>query len=444
MRRLPWWSILLVALLTMSCASANRLARQSDEALARGDLRGAYEKARRALDKEADNPNARNAFAAAAGQMSDGYKTQILNLARTDTLGAARTVLDFRELRRQIARYPVELAPDPAYLEAETRILGGAARMRYDAGEQALATRRPKEAWRCFNECMAFDPHYRDIGDRVNDAYQRALTRVAVLPFENQVQVPGLAETLEQDVAMQLSRSSASPAFQFTRVLDPAAIENGMSVTESRGLTPEQARDLGRRLGADRIVCGRITALRSNSDLVDWGVPIYHRVQGQDPQGQPAETWAQIHLHVVSRSRHVQVSCTYQVLDVHAGAVLATDTQPYEAWAKVVWSDTVLNDDPDHFRLVPPDASREDADRAQREWEQHVAGMSLNELLGHLGDGDRGGEWNGRYRSEITRDNRDHPACLGGLPPESDMASLALAGAWQPIMDALRALDPQD
>jgi hypothetical protein len=367
-----------------------------------------------------------------------------MNLAQTDTVGAARTVLDFRELRSQISRYPVELAPDPAYLQAETRILGGAARMRYAAGEQALAARRPKEAWRCFTECMGFDPDYHDVANRVNDAYQRAITRVAVLPFENQVEVPGLAEALEQNAAGELSRRAASPAFQFTRVLAPEEVANGMSVAESHGLTTDEARALGRKLGADRIVCGRITALRSNSDVFDWGVPIYHKVQSQDPQGQPVETWTPITLHVVSRRRHVQVSCTYQVLDVRSGAVLATDTQPYESWAKVVWSDAVLHEDPDRFRLAPPDASREDADRAQHEWDEHVGGMTLQELLERIADQSRGGEWNDRYRGEFSRDNRDHPVCLGGLPPESDMAFLALAGAWQPVLDALRVLDPQD
>ncbi|HUK62324.1 MAG TPA: hypothetical protein VLV15_03290 [Dongiaceae bacterium] len=436
---LPW-----CALLVMSCASADQLARQSDQALARGDLRGAYEKARRALDKEPGNANARNAFAAAAGQMSDTYKSQILSLAQTDTLGAARTVLDFRELQSQISRYPVELAPDPAYVQAETRILAGAARLRYDAGRQALATHRPKEAWRCFTECMGFDPHYRDVASRIDDAYQRAITRVAVLPFENQIDVPGLAEVLQQDVAGELSRRSASPAFQFTRVLSPEEVERGMTVAESRGLDPVQARALGRTLSADRVVCGRLSALRSNSDVADWRFPVYHLVSGQNSEGQRVDTWVATDMHVVSRRRHVQLSCTYEVLDVRTGAVLAIDTHAYEAWARVVWSDFVADDDLDHYRLAPPDAGQPDADRAQREWDDHVGGMSLHELLEHTRDHDRGGDWNDRYRGEFSRDTRDHPVCLGGLPPESDMAHLALEGAWQPVLDALRALDPQD
>jgi hypothetical protein len=436
-------TILSCALVVMSCASANQLARQSDEALARGDLRGAYEKARRALDKESGNANARNAFAAAAGQMSDGYKSQIMSLARTDTVGAARTVLDFRDLRNEIARYPVELAPDPAYLQAEARILSGAARMRYAAAEQALASHRPKDAWRGFTECMRFDPGYPEVANRVDDAYQRAITRVAVLPFENQVLVPGLTEGLERDLANELSRRAASPAFQFTRVLSPDEVDRGMTVEESHGLTTDEARGLGRTLGADRVVCGRITALRSNSDASDWGVPIFHEVHSQDSQGQSTETWAQTTIRVVSRRRHVQVTCTYQVIDVRTGAVLATDSQPYEAWAKVVWSDASLDDKPDHYRLAPPDAGH-DADRAQHDWDEHVGGISLQELLEHVGDSNRLGDWNGRYRSEFTRDNRDHPVCLVALPPESDMAFLALAGAWQPVLEALRVLDPQD
>ena len=442
--RFAWAGFALLALLTMSCASADKLARQSDQMLARGDLRGAYEKARRELDKDAGNVNARNAYAAAATELSDDFKGRVLRLAAADTIAAARTALDFRDLRAEIARYPVEVTPEVSYLTQEDRILTGAARQRYREGDEALALAHPKEAWRHFTEAMGFDPGYRDVENRVAQAYAQALTRVAVVPFENQVEVPGLAQSLQQTLATEMSRRSASPAFRFTRVLSPADVDDRMTVSQSRGLTRDQARSLGRTLGADRVVCGRITGLRSDSDLADWRFPVYHSESGKDPDGNPVERWVESMLHVISRTRHVQVTCSYEVVDVKSGEVLAADSQPYESWARVVWSDFAASGDCDRYRLSPPEASSTESDRAQKDWDEHMRGMPLPQVLEKARASDRRERWDSRYRPEFPRDSREHPVFLAQLPPEHDMAFLALQAAWQPVLDALRSLDPQD
>ena len=301
-----------------------------------------------------------------------------------------------------------------------------------------------KEAWRRFSEAMGFDSDYRDVANRVADSYRRALTRVAVLPFENQIEVPGLAQSLQQTLAGELSRRSASPAFRFTRVLAPGDIDDRMTVSQARGLTRDQARSLGRAHGADRVVCGRITGLRSNNTLGDWRFPVFHAEPGKDADDKPADVWVESPLHVVSRERHVQVSCTYEVVDVRTGAVLASDAQPYEAWARVLWSDFLADGDCDRYRLAPPTAASSDAERAQKEWDDSLRGMALSDLLQKARAIDRREHWDGRYRSEFPRDSRDHPVFLAELPPEADMAYLALQSAWQPVLEALRTLDPQD
>lgn len=444
LRRIARVLLPALALLVISCASADKLARQSDEALARGDLRGAYEKARRALEKEPDNTRARSAYAAAAGEISDDFKGRVLRVVETDTVEAARTALEFRDLRNEIARYPVELAADRGYMQQEGRILVGAAHQLYIGGERALADGRPKEAWRRFGEAMTFDPDYLDVANRVDDAYQRALTRVAVVPFENQVDVPGLAQGLERTLTTELSRRSASPAFRFTRVLSSGEIEDRMTVSQSRGLTREQARALGRTLGADRVVCGRITGLRSSSESADWRYPIYNPVSGYDDKGQPTDTWVESVMRVVSLQRHVQVTCAYEVVDVRTGTILASETHPYEVWARVVWTDYVPTVDNGKYRLAPPTTQAADADRAQAEWDDHLRGLPLAELLSQTREHDRRQHWDNRYRDEFTRDTREHPVYLAELPPESEMAYVALHSAWEPMLDALRELDPQD
>ena len=80
----PWpcWS--------SSCASPEKLTRQSEEALSGGHVQQAYDKARKALDKEPGNERARQAMSAAAAQLMNGWKDSILTLAVSDTMAAAR------------------------------------------------------------------------------------------------------------------------------------------------------------------------------------------------------------------------------------------------------------------------------------------------------------------------------------------------------------------
>ena len=89
MRRKRTLSVSLIVLLALGCASANKMSRRSELALMAGDLRGAYEHARHAVEKEPGNPRARAAYATAATRLLDDRKARILSIAEVDTVAAA-------------------------------------------------------------------------------------------------------------------------------------------------------------------------------------------------------------------------------------------------------------------------------------------------------------------------------------------------------------------
>ena len=66
-----------LALVLVACASSAKLARQSDEALARGDLRKAYDRARSAIEKDPQNQDARGAYAAASRLVKDLIRERV-------------------------------------------------------------------------------------------------------------------------------------------------------------------------------------------------------------------------------------------------------------------------------------------------------------------------------------------------------------------------------
>ena len=86
LRRSPFLTLLPLLALLGGCASPAKLAERSHDALAAGDLRKAYEMARRALEKDPSHPDARSAFGAAATRIAIDYRTRIGRLAPIDTI----------------------------------------------------------------------------------------------------------------------------------------------------------------------------------------------------------------------------------------------------------------------------------------------------------------------------------------------------------------------
>lgn len=448
MKRSPCRWLVFAALLLAGCASSTQLARRSDEALQRGDLRKAYEMARRALDKEPGNPAAQGAFANAATQLSDDYKGRVLRLAAVDTIAAARMALDFRSARMEFARYPVTLPQDPPYRERETLVLGAAARIRYAEAARSLAAGRPKEAVRRYEECAEFVPGYLDVDEQAAVAMDRATSWVAVMPFDNQVAIPGLGHDLSGRVGGELAVRAGSPAFRFTRAISPSELDGKLTVTQARGLTREQAVELGRTLGVERVVAGRLTGLRTNTVTEDMTHPIWHRTLEKLPDGTVQEHWERVDLRVIDRVRTVELTCTYEVVEVLTGEVLATRTEPVGAAARIVWSDFVAEDDCDDYALATPAMRQKDsrdADNRAREWKSRYGDRTLPTFLETVREQrDKRARYHSRYRDEFYGDTRARPVFMGELPDEDEMAWVALRDAWKPVIQSLQALDPVD
>ena len=89
-----------LALLVVACASSATLARQSDEALAEGDLRKAYGRALSAVEKDPQNQAARGAYAAASQLVAADHRQRVVALAVADTTAAANIAKTTRAIVR--------------------------------------------------------------------------------------------------------------------------------------------------------------------------------------------------------------------------------------------------------------------------------------------------------------------------------------------------------
>jgi hypothetical protein len=444
MRDIRAGATVLIVLLSLSCASANKLSQRSERDLAAGDLSGAYENARRAIAKSPTNPRARLAFNAAATILVDDREVRILSIADVDTLAAAERTLELAELRLEIARHGLPLPPDTAFARHERAILDGAAAYRYAAGERALTDRLPKVAWAEFRSAQRLVANYRDVGRRIEAAHAQALARVAIMPFADQAGVPGLSRALAGRVYAEVARHVRPEEFVFTRLIDESQVYPRITYAELDRLSRADAIRIGRRLGADQVVSGRVYGLRTSTNTTAVHQIIFRRVVERDTSGARRERYVEHDFHAVERERIVTVQYDLEVVETENEITLSSYNDTVEGYARVVFSDFQATGDCDDYRVVPPGLKRSDPARAERlesEWRRHFGTWPLPALLEKA----RGDRHRSRYsasdRHAFFGDCRERPVWLGGLPGENDMASIALDVVWQPVLGMLKELD---
>ena len=438
-------ALLLLTAFATSCAGPAKLARESERALQQGDLPRAYELARRGVDKDPENGAARSAMTAAATQIIDQSKARILETARTDTIAAARMALEMRDDRAEMARYQLVIPADPGYFARENVIIDGAAAIEYGRGEQSLQAKRPKQAYGHYRSAMSFVASYRDVQEKLRASREAAMTRVALLPVEDDVHMPGISRAMTDALYRSLAGRIKDEGLQFTELISPDEVYATMTVKELQDLSPEARWRVASGVEAARVVWGRVHGLRSTTNTFSFQYPIYRRITEQDTAGRPITRWQVKHFDAVARERHITVDWDVEVLDTRSRAALASRKESFQTVARVAWTDFRADGSCDDYRLIPAGQEEAEEGRKVRErWAECFGTWTLPEMLEQARSDRRRSLYQTRYRDEFRRDSRKHPVLCGELPGEDDMAAIALDEAWRPVLATLKTLDMQD
>ena len=436
----------LAALMLLSCAGPTKLAKESDQALAKGELRLAYARALKAIEKDPQNAAARQAYDASSARLAQDYRQRVLATASADTIRAADLALTFRTFRGEVAGHGSSVPADAAYDASEARFLRVAARQWYARGRLAMAAKHPKEAWRDFTNSRRYEDDFRDVARQQDAAYAAAVTRIAVLPFADGVRVPGLSQDLCERMYQHLGGGS-SDHFQFTEMIPLDSVEARVSMADTRELSREQALAIGRKLGAQRVVCGHLAGMRSSSNQSELVAPIYRKRESKDAQGNSVVRWEEQSLRVILRDREVTVQYDFDVLDVRTGTVVAHRELPGKTAARTAWTDFRPESGPDDYVLLPGDARRADPDRgkqADTRWSERMGTWTLPAFMQKAREDRARARYDRRYRGEFYTDTHRRPVWMGELPGEEELAFVAVEDAWRSVLGVLQELDPKD
>ncbi|HKS06600.1 MAG TPA: hypothetical protein VJR92_09840 [Gemmatimonadaceae bacterium] len=430
------------AIMLAACASPAKLARQSSQSLAKGDLRKAYSLSLRAIEKDPQNQQARAAYQAASARVALDYQARVVATATADTVTAAVVALDYRQFKLQVARHQTAIAPALEYDRMETQILNGAARVHYQRGLAAMAERRPKIAVDEFLEARRYNDGYADVVARLEVARREATSRVALLPFADGIGVPGLSQEIGDTAQRQISQR-ASNELRFTQVVNAGDIERNMTVAEARGMRAEDAIALGKRVGADWVVVGRFHSIRERETSRTARIQLYHRMERRDSSG-TVVTWDEFSIPVLNRQREVTVQYALDVVEVSTGNVLAHRDQTVNATARVVWTNFVAEANYDRYALLPPDIRNSNSRRASEAdaaWRSEMGSWTVRDFMRSSRDERARSRYARNYRGDFYNDTRTTPAWLGELPSRNEMTFVALRDVWRDIMASLKELD---
>jgi hypothetical protein len=443
MRRILQAAALLSILTLGSCASTSELVRRSEEGLDAGDMDRAYKWSSRALDHEPGNPRAQQTMTTAATAIIEKRKAQIIDLAAADTLAAARAVLELDDFHADVARYRVTLPADPDFYQQQAAIRVAAARVYYDKGAHSLETDYPKRALAELTEAKRFTPNDGDVLALYQRASEEAISPLAILPFNDDASSPALAQQVSDEVFAQLQYQLGAKRFHFTRLIGRDQVNQRLTVAQAGDLSREDAVSLGRALGAERIVYGRIHDLNSDTHTDTYRETIFKKVIAQGDDGKPDVRFDEQGFEAVSRRREVSVRVDFEVIETGGGARLAHDSEQRTLVAHTVFTRFAPAGSCDDYALVPPgDDDRKR--RIEKEWHDDFGSWSLPGLLDRARREPGRTRYESRHRSEFAAAGTSTPIWLDDLPPVEEMAHIALDDAWMPMLDMLRELDGKD
>src|SRR5262249_9375876 len=219
-------------------------------------------------------------------------------------------------------------------------------------------------AYKELSEAKRFAPGYGDLGVQLDLAWQHAVTRVAILPFNDEGSSPELTRQLSDDVYEQMRYQLTAKRFQFTRLVGMDQVNQHVTVAQTGRLSREDAVMLGREVGATRVVLTRIHDLRSDTNTDTYRETIFRKIVERGEDGKSQTRYDEQRFEAVSRRREITVAFDLEVIETEEGVRLGHDAQERSFGAHTVFTRFSPVGSCDDYCLAPPEWS--DDDRGKR------------------------------------------------------------------------------
>jgi tetratricopeptide (TPR) repeat protein len=208
----------------------------------------------------------------------------------------------------------------------------------YRWAEQFEAGKNFREAMAKFQQAEAAAPNYRDAAERAQQAFEKAVRRVAILPFRNRTQYGShYAYLLTEELLGECLKADLKFAAFINRAnLDQIFEEHKLS--QSGALDERQAVEVGKLEGIHSFVTGAITQIFVETSPASFVEKTHERVYTvKDSAGKAIEKREKIYYREYATTRTAQISASYQIVDVETGRYLSGENFSESRDDKAQW-----------------------------------------------------------------------------------------------------------
>ena len=200
-----------------------------------------------------------------------------------------------------------------------------AIRTHYDDGMAKLQANQWKGAAVEFRLVKQYDPNYQDASARYDECRKKAIFKIAIMPFDDvsgKTQYGNLGPLITERVISTAFNSNPEFLEFVTReYLQQLFAEQGIQQTTA--IDPGTATALGRKIGVQAFVFGKILSVISNypGDIVKTGTNTAEFYVGK---GQTRTAY--VAYEMGTRSGEVKIQASYQIVDVVKGTIISAET----------------------------------------------------------------------------------------------------------------------
>lgn len=295
------------------------------DTLLRQVLPRAYESQRRKIadhetaerwDEVVEEYDAMSALSDAAASLPKDYPTvDVRKERRRAAEKAARE--HFAQGQRHFDRQNYEQAGEE-FLAADQFVSGfkqsktRAAEAFYERGSTLYETGDFRAAAESFERASSTVPGFEDASTRYEEARQKALVSVVVVPFEDE-SGRNLGSILADESISKIMDKDP----EFLEFVAPAQVAEGLDLTL---VSRDSAVKVGQDIGVDAFIFGKVLDVRLNRTGERTRGPMANAVEDSEGNVYRARWWCH------SRTSSATVSASYQIVDVNSGRVEEAET----------------------------------------------------------------------------------------------------------------------
>jgi len=256
-----------------------------------------------------------------------------------DKLGQAYTRLGDRDLQAQWFQAAISNYEQALNYAAETAALRQQiAETNYRWAAQLEANKNFREAMAKFEQVIAVAPDYKDAAQRAKQAYEKALQRVAILPFRNRTPQAGqYGYLLTEEVLGKCINANLKFAVFINRANLEQIFEE-YKLSQSGAMDERKAVEIGKLEGIHSFVTGAITQISVETTSPSFVEKTHNKVYTvKDSAGKSIEKTDKIYYREYATKRTAQISASFQIVDVETGRYLSGETFSESGEDKAQW-----------------------------------------------------------------------------------------------------------